>query len=120
MELKKVAGNIGDYLAACLCMLFLSMLLMAYMESISLLEAKQDVDQIGRRFMLRMETVGCLSNQDRMILMHELENAGVTEIDLSGTSFQNVEYGQEITLQIKGKLGRNYEVNEKLVSTAKN
>lgn len=93
--------------------------MMSYMQNVSLIQQKSKVDQIARKYILRMETVGYLNVSDHALLCQELEEAGVTELELEGTTLQEVTYGEVIALRIRGKLEGAYEFDEKRVSTAK-
>lgn len=118
--MKREAGSIGDLLAACICMLLMTVLLVAYMDSVRLIEEKTEINQIARKYILRMETVGMLTESDRILLGRELEAAGASAVSLEGTTFDMVGYGEEIVLKIKGRLRNIYGFEEKRVSTAKN
>ncbi len=117
--MKKEKGNVGDLMAACICMLLLSVLLVSYMDSVRLIDEKTKINQIARKYILRMETVGMLTESDSRLLRQELEAAGASEINLAGTTFEWAGYGEEIVLCIEGKLRGIYEFKEKRVSTAK-
>ena len=112
-------GSIGDFTAACVCMLMMSILLFTYMDSVQLLNQKEDVGQVVRKYILRMETVGLLTDEDRVGLCGELEGIGASELDLTGTSFQRVGYGETVVLHVRGKLRGKYDFEENRVSTAK-
>lgn len=116
----KQKGNIGELMATGICVLAMLTIMMAYMDCAELLERKENVGQIARKYILRMETVGYLTQADCTALTDELEENGVTEIDYTGTTVQPVIYGQPITLKIEGKLGEEHAFVEKRVSTAKN
>lgn len=109
----------GDMLAACICMLAMTVLMLSYMGSVGLVFQKAAVSQLARKYILRMETVGELTAADRTVLLQELESLGATEITLEGTSGKAA-YGEPIELRIRGKLKDAYEFEEKRVSTAKN
>lgn len=117
--MKKEAGNVGDFMAACICVLLMSVLLLTYMDSVRLIDEKAEVNQIARKYILRMETVGMLTEADRIALCRELSEAGASEVSLEGSTFERVGYGEAIVLQIKGKLRSVYEFAETRVSTAK-
>lgn len=118
--MKKEAGSIGDLLAVCICMLLMTVLLAAYMDSVRLIAEKTEINQIARKYILRMETVGMLTESDRILLDRELAAAGASGVNLEGTTFDRVGYGEEIVLRIRGKLRNHYGFEEKRVSTAKN
>lgn len=117
--MKKEAGNVGDFMAACICMLMMSALLLSYMDSIRLIDRKTEINQIARKYILKMETVGMLTEPDKSALLEELAAAGASEVRLEGTTVHRVGYGNAIVLHISGKLGGTYEFDEKRVSTAK-
>lgn len=118
-NMKKEKGSMGDMLAACICMLAMTVLMLSYMGSVGVVFQKAAVSQLARKYILRMETVGELTAADRTVLLQELESLGATEITLEGTSGKAA-YGEPIELRIRGKLKDTYEFEEKRVSTAKN
>ncbi len=118
--MRKQRGNVADMMSAGLCILAITVVMLSYMDSVSLIHQKAEVGQLARKYILRMETVGYLTAPDRTALCQELEQAGVTDIQLGETTLHQVNYGQPITLRISGKLGGEYAFEEKRVSTAKN
>ena len=50
----------------------------------------------------------------------ELEKLGITGIDYEGSTLNPAGYGNDVVLQIHGRLEETYEIYEKRVSTAKN
>ena len=106
-------------MAACLCMLAMTVLMLSYMDNVNLIFQKAAVGEIARKYILRMETVGGLTEADRTALLQELDELGVTEDTLEGTSGR-ADYGESVELHIRGKLEGEYEFEEKRVSTAKN
>lgn len=117
--MKKEAGNVGDFMMVCVCMLMLTVLLTAYMDSARLIDEKAEMNQIARKYILKMESLGMLTEEDRTRLCAELEEAGASEVSLEGSTFERAGYGEPIALCIKGKLRGIYEFEEKRVSTAK-
>lgn len=117
--MKREGGSIGDLAAACVCMLLMTLLLVSYMDSVRLVDEKTEINQIARKYILRMETVGMLTESDRRLLDKELLAAGASGVSLEGTTLHRVGYGEEIVLQIKGRLRGIYAFEEKRVSTAK-
>lgn len=117
---KKEAGNVGEILTIGLCILALTALMISYMENVQLIAKKAEVGQLARCYLLKMETVGYLAAQDQTQLTAELENLGMTGIDYEGSTLNPAGYGNDVVLQIHGRLGETYEIYEKRVSTAKN
>lgn len=106
-------------MAAGICMLAMTALMLSYMDNVWLIHQKAEVSQIARQYILKMETVGYLEEADRIRLGRELDSAGVTDLELAGTTMSPVTYGDIITLEIRGRLGGEYDFEEKRVSTAK-
>ena len=57
---------------------------------------------------------------DESELTAELEKLGMTGIDYEGSTLNPAGYGNDVVLQIHGRLEETYEIYEKRVSTAKN
>lgn len=117
---KKEAGNIGDLIGAGLCMIAMLILMMSCFSHMALLQKKVYLGQTARKYMLQMETVGFLESRKEEELTSELEELGISEISLEGTTIDPVSYGEEITLRIRGKLEGGIDVYETKTSTAKN
>lgn len=118
--MKKSIGNVGDIVVTGLCILAMTVVMLFYMDSVQLIQMKTEVSQLARKYILRMETVGYLTAQDRVVLTNELQEIGVTDISYEGTTLNEVTYGMPIKLQIQGKLKDEYTVSEQRVSTSKN
>lgn len=118
--MRREAGSIGDLMTTGLCMLAMTVMMLAYIDNAQLVYRKSEINQIARKYILRMETEGRMTDADHISLIHELEALGVTGPDLSGTTMNQVSYGDPIVLLIHGKLEGKYEFEEKRVSTAKN
>ncbi len=119
-ERGKHPGNVGELLTMGMCVLALTVVMLGYMENIRMIQTKAAVGQLARAYLLKMETVGYLEAPDRVQLTAELEAVGLTQIDYEGSTLEPVGYGNPIVLKIHGRLGENYEIQEKRVSTAKN
>ena len=91
----------------------------------------------ARKYILRMETVGYLTENDCTEMTQELTSLGVTELDFTGSTVNRVSYGSAISLVIRGKIPGNmvgvggnlfdsvqevmlYDFEERRLSTAKN
>ena len=133
----KNPGNIMDFLTVGIALLAISILVMVSFNSMGLMLRKMEVSQVARKYILVMETKGCLTEDIRQQMLNELDGIGLKEIDISGTTTQPVEYGNTIVLQIRGRIGGNeleiednmwsagfrvqkFYVEEKRMSTAKN
>lgn len=109
---------------------------LALLEFTTILNQKININQTSRRYLLKMETTGYLTDSERLSLISELNRLGVTNVSLIGTSFQDVGYGNDVILEFTGKL--HYKevkllslfeaeevkgtesIRQRIVSTAKN
>lgn len=115
----KERGNVADIMTAGIFLLAMAVLMLAFMDITALVHRKAEVSQIARKYILRMETTGGLSDGDRTSLLQELGEQGVTEADLGVTTGGPVGYGEPVYLEIRGKIGGSYGFVEKRMSTAK-
>lgn len=118
--MKKDKGSIGELMTSGLCILAMTFVMITYMDYVGMVEDKMEVGQLARKYILRMETVGGLEQEDKENLMLELSALGVTEVDFAGTTMGEAGYGEVIELHIHGKLKGEYEFEEYRCSTAKN
>lgn len=117
--MRKEAGTVANIMATGIFILAMTIVMMAFMDDMLLIQQKMEVNQIVRKYLLRMETVGYLEGTDREEMVRELEERGAAEIDLGATTLSPVEYGDRIVLEIRGKLGGQYAFWEMRTSTAK-
>lgn len=118
--MRKREGNVGDLLITGICILAMTVVMLTYMDSVELLQQKSQVGQLARKYILRMETVGYLTAEDKTALTQALFDLGVTEIDYADTTLSQVSFGEPITLRIRGNLKGEYAFEEHRASTAKN
>jgi len=119
MGMSRQRGNVGNLMITGICMLAMTVVMLAYFDNVELLHQKDEMGQLARKYILKMETTGYLTVEDMLLLTDELEAMGVTEIQYGGNTVNAVPYGEAITLQIQGKLRGEYDCSEKRVSTAK-
>ena len=118
-KMTREKGNVADIMVTGIFILAMAVVMLSFLENIKLIQQKADVDQIARRYILRMESEGGLTGEDRSRLVEELDRIGITQINLEGTTMAEAGYGAAIELQIHGFLGGKYEFHETRVSTAK-
>lgn len=119
IKLRRQKGNVGNIMITGIFILAMAVIMLAFLDNMWLIQQKAEVDQLARRYILRMETVGGLTPEDREDLLLELSERGVTEVNLAGTTSGEAGYGAKIVLRIRGKLGGKHAFEEKRVSTAK-
>ncbi len=65
---------------------------------------REQLNQIARAYILEMETIGCLQSDDMDALRVDLEQEGLANVNLMGTTTSPVGYGEQIELVIEGDL----------------
>ena len=99
---RKDKGILDQFLPAIVVIVLLAVLWTGSMVSASNIDRSSDIQQVARTYLLRMETDGCLTEENRNLMIAELEALDMEQIDLTGTSFTNVGYGNRIRLVIRG------------------
>lgn len=102
--MKKDRGNVMSIFPAVFTIIAVAVMLIFYVGWMANATKKDEVRQIGREYMLAMETEGRLSSAMESSMRTELASKGLKNIDLSGTTRIDVGYGNEIFLCIKGDL----------------
>ncbi len=100
----KREGSVLDFMSVCICILALAVVVTAYFYCSDLLLRKGQISQISRCYILKMETVGCLTEADKNRMLEELQAIGLQGIDLTGSTAAPVGYGDNVILRIRGKL----------------
>ncbi len=93
-----------DLVTMGMLILAVSIVMMAYLEGTQLMMKKLEVSQVSRRYILKMETEGYLTPQNKEDMLRELYDIGMKNIDVTGTTLQPVSYGDTIMLKIKGTI----------------
>lgn len=109
--IKKDKGNLTHIFPALLSVIIVALVAVIYTGWIADNDRKEAIDLIARKYILRMETTGYLSDEDEAELRTELSEEGLTGISLGDTTDSTVPYGSYITLYIRGNLTvKNYKV----------
>ncbi len=117
--LKKSGGNIGDLMSLAVFLLAMLSILICFFECIGLMRVREDVSQLARKYTLIAETKGYLDAEEKSHLISELDGVGISDINLDGTTFQRVGFGNVVTVKISGKIKGKYLFSESRASTAK-
>ena len=117
--LKKSGGNIGDLMSLAVFLLAMLSILICFFECIGLMRVREDVSQLARKYTLIAETKGYLDAEEQSHLISELDGVGISDINLDGTTFQRVGFGNVVTVKISGKIKGKYLFSESRASTAK-
>lgn len=112
-------GVVMDVLAVGICIIAMTIMMMVCLGSNALLNRKAQISQTARKYILKMETIGYLTADDKLALTQELKELGASEIDLTGSTVNEVDYGAPIYLVIRGKIpGIHMEMGNGLFQTS--
>lgn len=103
-RLKKRKGELPGYMiVVCISVISFLVIILESMGGIKAFDQYLAANVIARKYMFRMEsyTNGYLSGDDAGRLKEDLQNQGLSNIDLSGTTMSEVQNGGDIYLDIK-------------------
>ena len=103
---RKDKGILDQFLPAIVVIVLLAVLWTGSMISASNIDRSSDIHQVARTYLLRMEADGYLTEENRNLMISELEALDMENIDLTGTSFTDVGYGNQIRMVIREELGK--------------
>ncbi len=135
--MKKESGSIADIMSALLVVLASAIVMFSYLSIMQLASINEEVKQLSRKYILEMESKGYLEAASSAQLKQQLMDLGVKDIELTGTTFSDVGYGNPIYLTISCSIpykelnmtgdllsaffeDAEYGIIEKRMSTAKN
>jgi len=113
------SGSIGDLFSTGLFLLAISAITLTFIRCAAIINTDSEVSQLARKYILRMESAGYLTQEDQLQLLAELELLDLDAIDITGTTLSPPGYGSTITLRINARTEGGYAVNELRQSTAK-
>lgn len=102
--LKKKKGIIDDIGIPLLAIVAMFIMLMAFILSNKDSNKINEVDSIIRDYTLSMESKGYLDTESRNELIRDLQDLGVSNINLAGTTTSKVGYGKRIHLVVNGQV----------------
>jgi hypothetical protein len=97
-------GSMVDFIYVIVALLILSIISILMMNWYSDMDKKTKIEMLGREYILRMETEGFLTDGDKDNLIKNLNEFGVSNISLIGTTSVPVKYGDKIILHMEGKI----------------
>lgn len=98
---KKKAAMTENILILLMNIVFMCAFLLIIIASFKSINDKMMARQVMREYMLLMETEGYLKSGDEANLKNDLQQVGLTSIDLSGTTRAKVSYGSRIYLKVR-------------------
>ena len=103
-RIKRDEGYIYQLLPVLLSLGMVAVLVVLSADFFRVIRQRDLIDQIGREYLLVMETEGYLSAARQASLTAALEETGLYHVSLDGTTAEEVGYGGQIVLCISGTL----------------
>ena len=116
---KNEPGSVGEVMPMGMFVICIAFVFISFADCVRLVGLKSTVSQISREYILRMETFGYLTEEDRRGITAALDEAGLHDISLGNTDMSEAGYGNIIRLEISGVTEDGYEIREYRTSTAK-
>ena len=104
---KKEATVIENMLVSMISLVMVCAFLIIVIGAFSSINDKWSMRQAARETLLIMETEGYLKPEDEQALITELTGYGLYDINLTGTTKTEVDYGDRIYLKITGTYDDN-------------
>lgn len=104
-----------DLVTIGITILAMTIVVMFYLQCTEMMLKKLEISQVIRKYILKMETEGYLTEVNKTNLLQELGALGMEGIELNGSTTQPVTYGDTIVLKIKGNLKVNMLKDEEKI-----
>lgn len=106
--MEKDNGSVIHMFSIVLSAIFIGLLLLIYAGLSSNINRRNEVDLVARKYLLKMEIEGGLTNEMKDDLQKDLRKFGIKNLDFTGTTMVNntspSNYGTVITLKFKGDM----------------
>lgn len=110
MKFNKQKGAVDSFLYAIATIMIIFVFLIGILPCFNMLQVRTQINQIARKYLLKMEEKGCLSSNDKRGLEEEiLAINGITSVELSAdcTYPNEVGYGDFVTLSFEAEYNYN-------------
>lgn len=107
---KKKRGILDDFLPTLIFLMLMAIMIFLFIGYNKAINQKTMLNSIARQYLLEMETSGYMTSEMKTNLVRDLNNAGfsasdgsdltVGTVDMSGTTFRDVGYGNRIQITI--------------------
>lgn len=99
----KKAGSVNTVVMSLMAILAMSVVFVFFISNIVPIKKSMDAEVIARKYMLKMEQSGYLTANNEAAMVSDFNNIGINNIDISGTTLTQVNYGDDIYLCISYK-----------------
>lgn len=99
----KKKGSVDITIMSLMAVLVMSFVFVFFISSVVPIKKSTDADAIARKYMLKMEQNGYLTSDNETEMINDFNDIGISNIDISGTTLNQVNYGEDVYLCISYK-----------------
>lgn len=100
---NKKNGSVDTVAMSLMAILVISFVAVYFISNVVPIKKSTDAEGIARKYMLKMEQKGYLTPDNESAMINDFNNIGITNIDISGTTLTQVNYGEDVYLHISYK-----------------
>lgn len=101
--ISKKQGSVGIAIMSLIAILSISVVFVFFISNIVPIKKSTDAEAIARKYMLKMEQNGYLAPDNKTAMISDFNDIGINNIDISGTTLNQVNYGEDVYLHINYK-----------------
>lgn len=101
--IKKKDGSADTVIMSLMAILVISFVAVYFISNVVPIKKSTDAEVIARKYMLKMEQTGYLTPDNESAMINDFNNIGISNIDISGTTLTQVNYGEDVYLHISYK-----------------
>lgn len=101
--ISKKQGSADIVIMSLIAILVMSFVFVFFISNIVPIKKSTDGEAIARKYMLKMEQNGYLTANNKTEMISDFNDIGINNIDISGTTLNQVNYGEDVYLCISYK-----------------
>lgn len=99
-KIKKKKGIAGVIIILLISLLVMSFMFAYFVMNISPIKRRTDAEVICRKYALTLEQQGYLTPENQSKMISDFNNIGIRNINLNGTTLSQVQYGDDVCLNV--------------------
>lgn len=99
----KKKGSADTTVMVLIAILVMSFVFVFFISNVVPIKKSTDGEAIARKYMLKMEQKGYLTAENKTKMISDFNDIGIDNIDISGTTLNQVNYGDDVYLCISYK-----------------
>lgn len=99
-KIKKKKGTAGVITILLISLLVMSFMFAYFVMNINPIKRRTDAETICRKYALTLEQQGYLTPENEYKMISDFNNIGINNINLNGTTMSQVQYGDDVCLNV--------------------